>query len=52
MSMQKLLRHNSDAEEAERLVLAACFELQKLLVPHMTPEESEDLTTQLVYAQA
>ncbi len=52
MSMQKLFRHNPDAEEVEQLVLKACFELQKLLEPHMTPEESDELGLRLVYAQA
>lgn len=52
MSMQKLFRHNPDAEEAEKLVFSACFEVQKLLVPYMTPEESEDLGLRLTYAQA
>ncbi len=52
MSMQKLFRHNLDAKEAEKLVLSACFELQKLLEPYMTTEESEDLGLQLAYAQA
>ena len=52
MSMQKLFRYNSDAEEAERLVHKACHELQRLLEPHMTPEESETLSDQITYAQA
>ena len=51
MSMQKLFRYNSDAEEAERLVHKACHELRKLLEPYMTPEESEDLSDQITYAQ-
>ena len=52
MSMQKLFRHNPDAEEAEKLVFSACFEVRKLLEPYMTPEESEDLGLRLTYAQA
>jgi hypothetical protein len=50
--MQKLFRHNPDAEEIEQLVLKACFELQKLLEPYMTPEESAELGLRLAYAQA
>ena len=41
MSMQKLFRHNPDAREVEKLVLTACFELKKVLEPHMTPEEKK-----------
>jgi hypothetical protein len=52
MSMQKLFRHNPDAQEVEKLVLTACFELRKLLEPHMTPEESETLSNRIIYAQA
>ena len=52
MSMQKLFRYHSEAEEAERLVHKAFHELQKLLEPHMTPEESETLSDQITYAQA
>ena len=52
MSMQKLFRYNSDAEEAERLVHKACHELQKLLKPYMTLEESETLSDRITYAQA
>ncbi len=52
MSMQKLFRHNADAQEVEQLVLKACFELQKLLEPHLTTEERDDLGIRLVYAQA
>ena len=52
MSMQKLFRSNSDAEDAERLVHKACHEVRKLLEPHMTPEESETLSDQITYAQA
>ncbi len=52
MSMQKLFRHNPDAVEVEQLALKACFELQKLLEPYMTPEESDELGLRLAYAQA
>jgi hypothetical protein len=52
MSMQKLFRHNPDAEEAGVLVLAACVELRKLLEPHISSEECETLDLQLAYAQA
>jgi hypothetical protein len=52
MSMQKLFRHNADAQEVEQLVLKACFELQALLEPHLTSEERDDLGLRLVYAQA
>jgi hypothetical protein len=52
MSMQKLFRHNADAQEVEQLVLKACFQLQALLEPHLTPEECDDLSLRLVYAQA
>ena len=52
MSMQKLFRHNSDAEEAERLVHKACYELRELLEPYMTPEERETLSNRITYAQA
>lgn len=52
MSMQKLFRHNPDAREVEQLVLKACFELQELLEPHMTPEERQSLDYSLGYAQA
>jgi hypothetical protein len=51
MSMQKLFRFNPEAEQVERLVLEACFELQKLLEPHLTPEESDELGLRLAYAQ-
>jgi len=51
MSMQKLLRFNPEAALAEQLVLDACFELRKLLEPHMTPEEIDELGLRLVYAQ-
>ena len=51
ISMQKLFRFNPEAEQAERLVLDACFELQKLLEPHLTPEESDELGLRLAYAQ-
>ena len=51
MSMQKLFRFNPEAQQVERLVLDACFELQKLLEPHLTPEESDELGLRLVYAQ-
>lgn len=52
MSMQKLFRHNPDAEEAEALVFAACVELRKLLEPYMTSAECDTLDLQLAYAQA
>lgn len=52
MSMQKLFRHNREALEVEKLVLSASCELQKLLEPHMTPEESETLSDRITYAQA
>ena len=51
MSMQKLFRFNPEAEQVERLVLEACFELQKLLEPHLKPEESDELGLRLAYAQ-
>ena len=51
MSMQKLFRFNPEAEQVERLVLDACFEFQKLLEPHLTPEESDELGLRLAYAQ-
>lgn len=51
MSMQKLFRYNEEAEEVERLVHKACIELRKLLEPHMTAEESDELGARLVYAQ-
>ena len=51
MSMQKLFRFNPEAEQVERLVLDSCFELQKLLEPHLTPEESDELGLRLAYAQ-
>ena len=50
MSMQKLFRHNPDAQKVEALVLDACFALEKLLEPHMTPEESETLSNRIAYA--
>lgn len=52
MSMQKLFRHNPDAREVEKLVLTACFELKKVLEPHMTPEEKKTLNNRITYAQA
>ena len=52
MSMQKLFRHNPDAREVEQLVLTACFELKKVLEPHMTPEEKQTLNDRITYAQA
>lgn len=52
MSMQKLFRHNPEALEVEKLVLSASCELQKLLEPHMTPEESVTLSDRITYAQA
>jgi hypothetical protein len=51
MSMQKLFRFNPEAAQAEQLVFDACFELRKLLEPHMTPEESDELGLRLIYAQ-
>jgi hypothetical protein len=51
MSMQKLFRFNREAAQVEQLVFDACFELRKLLEPHMTPEESDELGLRLVYAQ-
>jgi len=50
MSMQKLFRHNPDAREVEQLVLTACFELQKMLEPHMRPEEKQTLSDRITYA--
>lgn len=50
MSMQKLFRFNPEAEQIERLVLEACFELQKLLEPHLMPEEGDELGLRLAYA--
>jgi len=52
MSMQKLFRHNPEALEVEKLVLEASFKLQKLLEPHMTSKESENLRDRITYAQA
>ena len=52
MSMQKLFRHNPEAREVEQLVLDACFKLQRVLEPHLTPEESETLDDRIKYAQA
>jgi hypothetical protein len=51
MSMQKLFRFNREAAQVEQLVFDACFELRKLLEPHMTPEESDELGLRLLYAQ-
>ena len=42
----------SDAREVEQLVLDACFKLQRVLEPHLTPEESETLGDRIKYAQA
>ena len=51
MSMQKLFRFNREAGQDEQLVFDACLELRKLLEPHMTPDESDELGLRLVYAQ-
>jgi hypothetical protein len=52
MSMQKLFRHNPEAREVEQLVLDACFKLEKVLEPHLTPEERDTLRDAITYAQA
>lgn len=52
MSMQKLFRHNPDTRNVEQLVLEACFDLQNVLEPHMTPEESETLRDRITDGQA